>query len=144
MRRGNNSAIRPPAKRARKNAEEDFNFEHSTTKERLPKSSSLGLAACASFVRAKTKCACCVRGFSSKSQPSIAFVLLWSQSQPLKILWEWCGIANMAFIQLGGSSRVVEMILARVSSGFAGKKYGKTSKLYLGFCWGGKDGFMGK
>ncbi|GKA49027.1 hypothetical protein Tco_0741985 [Tanacetum coccineum] len=66
-----------------------------------PKSSSLGLAACASFVRAKTKCACCVRGFSSKSQPSIAFVLLWSQSQPLKILWEWCGIANMAFIQLG-------------------------------------------
>ncbi|GJV26456.1 RNA-directed DNA polymerase, eukaryota [Tanacetum coccineum] len=76
--------------------------------------------ACASFVRAKTKCACCVRGFSSKSQPSISFVLLWSQSQPLKILWEWCGIANMALIQLGGSSRVVEMILARVSSGFAG------------------------
>ncbi|GJW83423.1 hypothetical protein Tco_0156568, partial [Tanacetum coccineum] len=108
-----------------------------------PKSSSLGLAACASFVRAKTKCACCVRGFSSKSQPSIAFVLLWSQSQPLKILWEWCGIANMAFIQLGGSSRVVEMILARVSSGFAGRKYGKTSKLYLGLVGAGKKTFWG-
>ncbi|GJT22301.1 retrovirus-related pol polyprotein from transposon TNT 1-94 [Tanacetum coccineum] len=34
--------------------------------------------------------------------------------------WERCGIANMALIQLGGSSRVDEMILARVSSGFAG------------------------
>ncbi|GKD34239.1 hypothetical protein Tco_1249748, partial [Tanacetum coccineum] len=68
----------------------------------------------------KTKCACCVRGFSSKSQPSIAFVLLWSQSQPLKILWEWCRIANMALIQPGGSGRVGEMILARERSGFAG------------------------
>ncbi|GKB79483.1 hypothetical protein Tco_0946378, partial [Tanacetum coccineum] len=29
----------------------------------------------------------------------------------------------MAFIQLGGNSRVDEMILARVSSGFAGEKY---------------------
>ncbi|GJU35682.1 hypothetical protein Tco_1184036 [Tanacetum coccineum] len=37
----------------------------------------------------------------------------------------------MAFIQLGGNSRVVEMILARVSSGFAGKKYGKTSNDYV-------------
>ncbi|GKE96954.1 hypothetical protein Tco_1581809, partial [Tanacetum coccineum] len=46
--------------------------------------------------------------------------------------WERCGIANMDFIQLGGNSRVDEMILARVSSGFAGEKYGKTSKLYLG------------
>ncbi|GJU34793.1 hypothetical protein Tco_1183147 [Tanacetum coccineum] len=35
----------------------------------------------------------------------------------------------MAFIQLGWVSRVDEMILARVSSGFAGKKYGRTSKL---------------
>ncbi|GKB85567.1 hypothetical protein Tco_0957839, partial [Tanacetum coccineum] len=51
-----------------------------------PKSSSLGLAACVSFVRASTKCACCVRGFYNKSQPFISFVLLWSQSQPLKIL----------------------------------------------------------
>ncbi|GJS40064.1 hypothetical protein Tco_0565107 [Tanacetum coccineum] len=36
----------------------------------------------------------------------------------------------MDFIQLGGNSRVDEMILARVSSGFAGGKYGKTSKLH--------------
>ncbi|GJY14913.1 DNA helicase [Tanacetum coccineum] len=35
------------------------------------------------------------------------------------MLWEWRGIANMDFIQLGGNSRVDEMILARVSSGFA-------------------------
>ncbi|GJU59617.1 hypothetical protein Tco_1237383 [Tanacetum coccineum] len=45
------------------------------------------------------------------------------------MLWEWRGIANMDFIQLGGNSRVDEMILARVSSGFAGKKYGRTPKL---------------
>ncbi|GJT30646.1 hypothetical protein Tco_0910921 [Tanacetum coccineum] len=45
--------------------------------------------------------------------------------------------------QAGWNSRVDEMILARVSSSFAGGKYGKTSKLYLGF-WGGKDGFLGK
>ncbi|GJU82268.1 reverse transcriptase domain-containing protein [Tanacetum coccineum] len=43
--------------------------------------------------------------------------------------WERRGIANMAFIQLGGSSRVGEMILARERSGFAGKKYGATYKL---------------
>ncbi|GJR45436.1 putative reverse transcriptase domain-containing protein [Tanacetum coccineum] len=48
------------------------------------------------------------------------------------MLWEWRGIANMDFIQLGGSSRVDEMILARERSGFAGKKYGATYKLYLG------------
>ncbi|GJR72005.1 hypothetical protein Tco_0084370 [Tanacetum coccineum] len=41
------------------------------------------------------------------------------------MLWEWRGIANMDFIQLGGSSRVDEMILARVRSGFAGKKQSK-------------------
>ncbi|GKB89574.1 probable DNA helicase MCM8 [Tanacetum coccineum] len=56
--------------------------------------------------------------------------------------WEWRGIANMAFIQLGGVSRVDEMILARVSSGFAGEKYGRTSKLYLGLL-GGKECFLG-
>ncbi|GKD47911.1 hypothetical protein Tco_1276887, partial [Tanacetum coccineum] len=44
------------------------------------------------------------------------------QSQPSKMLWERRGIANMAFIQLGGVSRVDEMILARERSGFAGKK----------------------
>ncbi|GJX35066.1 hypothetical protein Tco_0740578 [Tanacetum coccineum] len=38
------------------------------------------------------------------------------------MLWEWRGIANMDFIQLGGSSRVGEMILARERSGFAGEK----------------------
>ncbi|GJU76367.1 hypothetical protein Tco_1273437 [Tanacetum coccineum] len=38
------------------------------------------------------------------------------------MLWEWRGIANMAFIQLGGSSRVGEIILARERSGFAGEK----------------------
>ncbi|GJR66164.1 hypothetical protein Tco_0012229 [Tanacetum coccineum] len=38
------------------------------------------------------------------------------------MLWEWRGIANLAFIQLGWVSRVDEMILARVSSGFAGEE----------------------
>ncbi|GJS80625.1 hypothetical protein Tco_0730506 [Tanacetum coccineum] len=47
----------------------------------------------------------------------------------IEMLWEWRGIANMAFIQLGGNSRVDEMILARVSSGFAGEKYRATYKL---------------
>ncbi|GKA46887.1 hypothetical protein Tco_0739770 [Tanacetum coccineum] len=47
----------------------------------------------------------------------------------IEMLWEWRGIANMDFIQLGGSSRVDEMILARERSGFAGKKYGATYKL---------------
>ncbi|GKC32517.1 hypothetical protein Tco_1039811, partial [Tanacetum coccineum] len=56
----------------------------------------------------------------------------------IEMLWEWRGIANMAFIQLGRVSRVDEMILARVSSGFAGEKYGATYKLYLEFCqWQG-------
>ncbi|GJX16543.1 reverse transcriptase domain-containing protein [Tanacetum coccineum] len=36
----------------------------------------------------------------------------------------------MAFIQLGWVSRVDEMILARVSSGFAGKKYGRKGTPY--------------
>ncbi|GKD92114.1 hypothetical protein Tco_1371951 [Tanacetum coccineum] len=59
------------------------------------------------------------------------------------MLWEWRGIANMDFIQLGGSSRVDEMILARVRSGFAGgvagwfgiggKKWGK-KRLYMLGC----------
>ncbi|GKA82461.1 ribonuclease H-like domain-containing protein [Tanacetum coccineum] len=40
----------------------------------------------------------------------------------IEMLWEWRGIANMDFIQLGGSSRVGEMILARERSGFAGEK----------------------
>ncbi|GJT69913.1 hypothetical protein Tco_1029199 [Tanacetum coccineum] len=44
----------------------------------------------------------------------------------IEMLWEWRGIANMAFIQLGGNSRVDEMILARVSSGFAGENLNRS------------------
>ncbi|GJX95070.1 hypothetical protein Tco_0349656 [Tanacetum coccineum] len=83
--------------------------------QRLTKSSiysrSLGLAACASF-----------------------------QSQPLKILGKGEGLPTWLLYSWEGNSRVDEMILARVSSGFAGKKYGRTSKLYLGLL-GGKEGF---
>ncbi|GKF10594.1 hypothetical protein Tco_0048520, partial [Tanacetum coccineum] len=83
-----------------------------------PKSSSLGLAACASLERAKTKCACCV---ILKEIPAFNFFCASLESiSAIENTWEWCGIANMALIQLGGNSRVVEMILARVSSGFAG------------------------
>ncbi|GJX29068.1 reverse transcriptase domain-containing protein [Tanacetum coccineum] len=76
----------------------------------------------------------------SKSQPSISFALLWSQSQPLKILGKGEGLPTWPLYSWEGNSRVDEMILARVSSGFAGKKYGRTSKLYLGLL-GGKEGF---
>ncbi|GJS93236.1 zinc finger, CCHC-type containing protein [Tanacetum coccineum] len=41
----------------------------------------------------------------------------------------------------GGNSRVDEMILARVSSGFAGKKYGRTSPSCIWVCWAGKIAF---
>ncbi|GJV92523.1 hypothetical protein Tco_1540336 [Tanacetum coccineum] len=42
---------------------------------------------------------------------------------------------------LGGNSRVVEMILARVSSGFAGEKvWDDIPTLHLGFVLGGKNG----
>ncbi|GKD21296.1 hypothetical protein Tco_1222999, partial [Tanacetum coccineum] len=51
----------------------------------------------------------------------------------IKMLWEWRGIANMAFIQLGGNSRVDEMILARVSSGFAGEKVWEDIQVVPGF-----------
>ncbi|GJX02816.1 hypothetical protein Tco_0188732 [Tanacetum coccineum] len=47
------------------------------------------------------------------------------------MLWEWRGIANMDFIQLGGSSRVDEMILARVRSGFAGEKWDNKGTLWV-------------
>ncbi|GJX49657.1 putative ribonuclease H-like domain-containing protein [Tanacetum coccineum] len=43
------------------------------------------------------------------------------------------GIANMAFIQLGWVSRVDEMILARVSSGFAGEKVWEDIQVVPGF-----------
>ncbi|GKB36931.1 hypothetical protein Tco_0881873 [Tanacetum coccineum] len=39
----------------------------------------------------------------------------------------------MAFIQLGGNSRVDEMILARVSSGFAGEKVWEDIQVVPGF-----------
>ncbi|GJY47677.1 putative reverse transcriptase domain-containing protein [Tanacetum coccineum] len=64
--------------------------------------------------RAKTKCACCVRD------------------------------CQHGFYTTGmGSSRVDEMILARVRSGFAGKKVWATTKLYLGLL-GGKEDFLGE
>ncbi|GKD29273.1 hypothetical protein Tco_1240051 [Tanacetum coccineum] len=60
----------------------------------------------------------------------------------IEMLWEWRGIANLAFIQLGWVSRVDEMILARVSSGFAGEEVWEDIQVVPGF-WGGKDGFLG-
>ncbi|GKA52251.1 hypothetical protein Tco_0745447, partial [Tanacetum coccineum] len=84
-----------------------------------PKSSSLRLAACASFVRG-----------GLQQIPAFYFICASLEAiSAIEMLWEWRGIANMAFIQLGGNSRVDEMILARVSSGFAGEKYGATYKL---------------
>ncbi|GKA02821.1 putative reverse transcriptase domain-containing protein [Tanacetum coccineum] len=78
-----------------------------------------------------------------KQIPAFNFICASLESiSAIEDTWERCGIANMAFIQLGGNSRVDEMILARVSSGFAGKKYGRTSKLYLGLL-GGKGCFLG-
>ncbi|GJS72698.1 hypothetical protein Tco_0705539 [Tanacetum coccineum] len=54
------------------------------------------------------------------------------------------GIANMALIQLGGvGSRVDEMILARVLSGFAGEKVWDDIQVVLGFC-GRERGLLGK
>ncbi|GJU12657.1 hypothetical protein Tco_1135053 [Tanacetum coccineum] len=50
------------------------------------------------------------------------------------MLWEWRGIANLAFIQLGWVSRVDEMILARVSSGFAGEEVSSHSKGFSHTC----------
>ncbi|GKA73811.1 hypothetical protein Tco_0780113 [Tanacetum coccineum] len=47
----------------------------------------------------------------------------------------------MAFIQLGGNSRVDEMILARVSSGFAGQEVWEDIQVVPGFLWAGKKTF---
>ncbi|GJY50381.1 hypothetical protein Tco_0441228 [Tanacetum coccineum] len=55
--------------------------------------------------------------------------------------WEWCRIANMALIQLGGNSRVVEMILARVSSGFAGEKFYGRHYIVLGITSAAEEGW---
>ncbi|GJX34492.1 hypothetical protein Tco_0246049 [Tanacetum coccineum] len=57
--------------------------------------------------------------------------------------WERRGIANMAFIQLGGSSRVGEMILARERSGFAEEKVWDDIQVVTRF-WGGKEDFLGE
>ncbi|GJX98230.1 hypothetical protein Tco_0355249 [Tanacetum coccineum] len=51
----------------------------------------------------------------------------------IEMLWEWRGIANMDFIQLGGSSRVDEMILA-------GEKYGSKTGCWLVLVLAGKLG----
>ncbi|GKF20276.1 hypothetical protein Tco_0068914, partial [Tanacetum coccineum] len=53
------------------------------------------------------------------------------QSQPSKCFLEWRGIANMDFIKLGGSSRVL--------SDFA-EKYGSKNRVLAGFGIGGKSG----
>ncbi|GJR59552.1 hypothetical protein Tco_1501714 [Tanacetum coccineum] len=47
------------------------------------------------------------------------------------MLWEWRGIANMDFIKLGGSSRVLSV--------FA-EKYGSKNRVLAGFGIGGKSG----
>ncbi|GJW73403.1 hypothetical protein Tco_0132773 [Tanacetum coccineum] len=48
------------------------------------------------------------------------------------MLWEWRGIANMDFIKLGGSSRVL--------SDFFAEKYGSKNRVLAGFGIGGKAG----
>ncbi|GJW85888.1 hypothetical protein Tco_0159033 [Tanacetum coccineum] len=53
------------------------------------------------------------------------------------------GIANNGFIQLGGGSRVDEMILARERSGFAEEKVWGALPVVTGF-WGGKEDFLGE
>ncbi|GJX60552.1 integrase, catalytic region, zinc finger, CCHC-type containing protein [Tanacetum coccineum] len=59
----------------------------------------------------------------------------------IEMLWEWRGIANLAFIQLGWVSRVDEMILARVSSGFVGEEVWEDIQVVTGFVKAGKDAF---
>ncbi|GJR61002.1 hypothetical protein Tco_1503164 [Tanacetum coccineum] len=60
------------------------------------------------------------------------------------MLWEWRGIANMDFIQLGGSSRVGEMILARERSGFAGEKVWDDHQVVPGYsAFGGNTRDLG-
>ncbi|GKA78591.1 hypothetical protein Tco_0785128 [Tanacetum coccineum] len=68
------------------------------------------------------------------------------------MLLEWRGIANMDFIKLGGSSRVLSdfcrevweqkknRVLAGERSGFAVEKVWGDIPVVTGF-WGGKDGF---
>ncbi|GJU84094.1 hypothetical protein Tco_1291640 [Tanacetum coccineum] len=82
--------------------------------------------------------------FIAKSSSSGLQLVLLFQSQPLKTLGNGVGLPTWHLYSWGGNSRVVEMILARVSRGFAGRRYGTTSKLYLGFVGAGKKGFLGK
>ncbi|GJV40935.1 meiotic recombination protein DMC1 [Tanacetum coccineum] len=81
--------------------------------------------------------------YCSEDQYAVSIKEDTAQSQPLKILGKGEGLPTWPLYSWEGNSRVDEMILARVSSGFAGKKYGRTSKLYLGLL-GGKDCFLGK
>ncbi|GJW88513.1 hypothetical protein Tco_0163853 [Tanacetum coccineum] len=59
-----------------------------------------------------------------------------SQSLPLKIFRNGVGLPTWHFTQLGGNSRLVEMILARVSSGFAGEKVWDDIQVVTGFLLG--------
>ncbi|GKC31008.1 hypothetical protein Tco_1038302 [Tanacetum coccineum] len=69
-------------------------------------SRSLGLAACASLERASTKCASCE--VNLEQIPAFDFFLASLETiSAIEVLWEWRGIANMDFIKLGGSSRVL-------------------------------------
>ncbi|GJS38956.1 hypothetical protein Tco_0563999 [Tanacetum coccineum] len=62
----------------------------------------------------------------------------------IEMLWEWRGIANMDFIQLGGgNSRVDEMILVGSRVVLQGRSMGGHPSCNWVY-WGGKDGFMGK
>ncbi|GJY19401.1 reverse transcriptase domain-containing protein [Tanacetum coccineum] len=93
--------------------------------QRLTKSSiysrSLGLSACASLESKNEVCLLCE--VSPKANPSLQIHLCFfgEQSQPLKILGKGEGLPTWLLYSWGGS-RVDEMILARVSSGFAGEK----------------------
>ncbi|GJR81559.1 hypothetical protein Tco_0152344 [Tanacetum coccineum] len=89
--------------------------------------------ACVSFVRASTKCVS-VDGNILQQIPAFYFICASLEAiSAIEMLWEWRGIANLAFIQLGWVSRVDEMILARVSSGFAGEEVWEDIQVVPGF-----------
>ncbi|GJS46124.1 hypothetical protein Tco_0596245 [Tanacetum coccineum] len=60
-------------------------------------------------------------------------VLLWSQSQPLKILGKGEGLPTWLLYNWEGGSRVDEMILARKRSGFAVEKVWGDIPVVTGF-----------
>ncbi|GJR95543.1 hypothetical protein Tco_0267717, partial [Tanacetum coccineum] len=69
-----------------------------------------------------------------KEIPAFKFICATLEAiSAIEILWEWRGIANLAFIQLGWVSRVDEMILARVRSGFAGEEVWEDIQVVPGF-----------